>query len=80
MEAVAAVTSKPHLRPLLAPSQVAASLADSMSLQSGEWQVVVSQKGIRQFQQYASDDRAMLNRVKAITWSVPDLFRARLFL
>ncbi|KAG9047264.1 hypothetical protein FS837_002667 [Tulasnella sp. UAMH 9824] len=63
-EAVAAVSSKPSFRLLLAPKQVAIFLSDSISLHSGEWHVVVSQKGIRQFQQYSSDDRAMLNRVK----------------
>ncbi|KAG9040943.1 hypothetical protein FS837_012934, partial [Tulasnella sp. UAMH 9824] len=43
---------------------IADLLSDNASPQVGEWPVVVSQEGIRQFQQYLRDDRGMFDRVE----------------
>lgn len=43
---------------------IADLLSDNASPQVGEWPVVVSQEGIRQFQQYLRDDRGMFDRIE----------------
>ncbi|KAG8921257.1 hypothetical protein FRC01_000341 [Tulasnella sp. 417] len=67
LEALAVLSPELSHMPILTPNQIATALAENINPQSGEWLVVVSQKGIRQFQKYASEDRAMLDRVKTAT-------------
>ncbi|KAG8921019.1 hypothetical protein FRC01_000480 [Tulasnella sp. 417] len=74
LEAVAALSPEPSHRSLLTPNQIAASLAGNIDPQSGEWLVVVSQKAIRQFQQYALEDRVMLGQVKTTTCQLSEGF------